>query len=343
MRLILIVVFAAVVSGVATAMGTEDLRERAGQIFRPLPKAPPAISDNPSNPAKVELGKMLFFDPRLSRSGTISCNSCHNIGTGGADNVPTSIGHGWQRGRRNAPTVLNSVFNLAQFWDGRARDLKTQAKEPVQAAVEMNNTPDRVEATLKSIPEYVDRFTEAFPSEEHPVSFDNVARAIEVFEATLITPDTPLDRFLRGEDDAMTTQQRRGLHRFIDHGCVTCHRGINIGGNAFFTFGRMRAPGELVRPPQDQGRSQLKGRATDQFVFRVAPLRNVALTAPYFHSGQVWELEDAVHIMARSQLNAILPEKDVEAIVAFLHALTGEQPRVVYPTLPPSTSSTPRP
>lgn len=319
------------------------LRERANEIFRPLPLTPPVIVNNPANEAKVTLGTMLFFDPRLSRSGTISCSSCHNPGTGGADNVPTSVGYGWQRGRRNAPTVFNSVFNIAQFWDGRALDLKNQAVWPLQAPAEMNNTPARIEATLNSIPEYVDLFGKAFPGEEAPVRFENVARALEMFQSTLITPNAPFDRFLRGEDDAMTEQERRGLRLFIGHGCVTCHRRVNVGGNAFFPFGMMSAPDETVRPPEDRGRFEVTGRTLDLYVFRVAPLRNVALTAPYFHSGRVWELDEAVRVMAKSQFNAVLPDQDVEDIVSFLHTLTGQQPRITHPILPPSNRHTPRP
>ncbi len=343
MRLVFVVVLAALVT-TAGAVQSDDLQEEANQIFKPLPMTTPDIAGNPSNKAKVKLGEMLFFEPRLSKSGTISCNSCHNLGTGGADNLPVSIGHGWQHGRRNAPTVLNSVFNIAQFWDGRARDLKSQAKQPVQTSVEMNNTPDRVVKTLKSIPEYIELFAKAFPDEEDPVSFENMARAIEVFEATLITANGPFDRFLRGENDAMSVQQRRGLKKFIGKGCTTCHRGINVGGNAFFPFGMMRTPDARVRPPEDEGRSQVTGRALlHRYFFRVAPLRNVTLTAPYFHSGRVWDLGEAVRIMAKSQLSAPLSDEEVEDIVAFLGALTGEQPHGVYPKLPPSTSSTPRP
>jgi cytochrome c peroxidase len=343
MRQLHLLALAAILVGTA-AMIPDDLRERANRIFRPLPTSAPTIADNPANEAKVELGKMLFFDPRLSRSGTISCNTCHNLKTSGADNVPVSVGHGGQHGRRNAPTVFNSVFNIAQFWDGRARDLKSQAKQPVQTAVEMNNTPDRLETTLRSIPEYVERFSKAFPSEEQPVNFDNVVRSIEVFEATLITPNSPFDRFLLGDDDAMSEQERRGLHRFIFHGCATCHRGVNVGGNAFFPFGMMKTPDEAVRPSEDQGRSEVTGRVLlDQFFFRVAPLRNVALTAPYFHSGRVQELSEAVRIMGRTQLDATIPDQDVDDIVAFLRSLTGEKPQVIVPALPPSTASTPKP
>lgn len=319
------------------------LRKRANQIFQPLPARPTQVTDDPASRAREELGKMLFFDPRLSRSGTISCITCHNPGSGGADNLSTSIGHGGQRGPRNAPTVFNSAHNIAQFWDGRAADLEAQAVVPIQSPFEMNNTPDRVEATLESIPAYVQRFAESFPEDAEPVTFANVARALAAFEATLITPDAPFDRFLRGDDHAMSEQQLHGLRKFIGQGCVTCHRRVNVGGNAFFPFGMMKPPGETVRPPDDKGRSQVTGRLIDEFVFRVAPLRNVALTAPYFHSGQVWDLEEAVRIMARTQLNATLPEEDVKDIVAFLHALTGEQPEILYPILPPRTASTPRP
>jgi len=339
------ILFVALFIGSVSVSGvdTEVLREKANNIFDPIPQSPPVIRDNPANPAKVELGHMLFFDPRLSRSGAISCASCHNPGTGWADNIPTSIGHGWQTGSRNAPTVLNSVFNIAMFWDGRAPDLKSQAKKPIQMSIEMNNTPERVVATMSSIPEYVKLFYEAFPEDE-PVTFDNVARAIEVFEATLITPNAPFDRFLRGDVNAMTERELRGLDRFISHGCVACHRGINVGGNAFFPFGMRNAPNETIRPPDDKGRAKVTGRKLlHEFHFRVAPLRNVALTAPYFHSGQVWDLEESIRIMAKSQLDATLSEQDVRDIAVFLHTLTGDQPEITVPVLPPSTAETPRP
>lgn len=342
MRLIPFVAIAAAIT-CAAKMEPADLRERASKIFRPLPADVPAIPDNAANPSKVELGKMLFFDPRLSRSGKISCNTCHDLRTNGADTTSVSIGHGGQRGRRNAPTVYNSVLNIAQFWDGRARDLKSQAKQPIQTAVEMNNTPERVEKTLKSIPEYVQRFAEAFPGEVDPVSLENAVRAIEVFEATLITRNSPFDRFLLGDDGAMSEQARRGLRKFMFHGCSTCHRGVNVGGNAFFPFGMMKAPDEKLRPVDDRGRAEVTGRALFDFHFRVAPLRNVALTPPYFHSGQVWELEEAVRVMARAQLDATLPDEDVDDIVAFLRSLTGERPQIKVPLLPESTASTPMP
>jgi cytochrome c peroxidase len=174
-----------------TTWAAEDILTQAQKSFKPVPAAAPLLKQNPATPDKVELGKMLYFDPRLSSSQIISCNTCHNVGLGGTDLLETSIGHGWQKGPRNSPTVLNAVFNVAQFWDGRAEDLASQAKGPVQASVEMNNTPENVVKTLKSIPGYQPFFAKAFPGEADPITFDNMARAIEVFEATLITP-TPV-------------------------------------------------------------------------------------------------------------------------------------------------------
>src|SRR6056297_2760356 len=193
-----------------SAAQASELRDRALDMFAAVPSTIPAMANNPITPEKIDLGKALFFDPRMSASGVFSCNSCHNLATGGDDNMPTSIGHGWQKGPRNSPTVLNAVFNEAQFWDGRAADLAEQAKGPVQAGVEMANTPANVVATLTSMPQYVAWFEEAFPDEKNPVSFDNFAKAIEAFEATLITP-APFDAFLNGDDNALTEQQTLGL------------------------------------------------------------------------------------------------------------------------------------
>ncbi|EKF56941.1 cytochrome-c peroxidase [Agrobacterium albertimagni AOL15] len=319
-----------------------DLRQTALEMFKPLPSTTPAVADNPITPEKIALGKALFFDPRMSASGVFSCNSCHNLATGGDDNLETSIGHGWQKGPRNAPTALNAVFNIAQFWDGRAEDLKAQAKGPVQAGVEMANTPTQVVDTLKSMPKYVEWFEAAFPGEADPVTFDNFAKAIEAFEATLITP-APFDAWLNGDDAAMTIEQQQGLALFIDKGCAACHGGINVGGEGYYPFGLIEKPGADVLPEGDKGRFAVTNTADDSYVFRAAPLRNVALTAPYFHSGKVWGLNEAVAIMGTSQLGEELQEGDVGKIVAFLESLTGRMPEVTYPVLPPETASTPRP
>jgi len=321
----------------------DDLRTRAQQQLKPIPTAVPAVKDNTVTPERVNLGKQLFFDPRLSASGFISCNSCHNLGMGGDDNLSTSIGHGWAKGPRNAPTVLNAVFNIAQFWDGRAEDLKTQAKGPIQAGVEMANKPENVMATLNSMPEYVTQFKTAFAEDKEPVSFDNMAKAIEAFEATLITPNARFDKWLGGDDKALNEQELKGVALFMDKGCSACHNGVNVGGQAYFPFGLVKKPDDKILPPEDKGRFAITKLETDNYVFRAAPLRNVALTAPYFHSGQVWELEEAVKIMSENQLGMQLNRDETASIIAFLHTLTGEQPVVSYPILPPSTSSTPQP
>ncbi|OSM05045.1 cytochrome-c peroxidase [Magnetofaba australis] len=328
---------------ISSALAGSDLMAQARETFKPIPSAPPALSGNVVTRERVELGKMLFFEPRLSASHLISCNTCHNVGMGGDDNLETSIGHGWAKGPRNAPTALNAVFNVAQFWDGRAEDLKAQAKGPVQAGVEMSNTPAMVEKTLNSIPEYVERFGKAFPGEKSPVSFDNMAKAIESFEATLITPASRFDQFLEGNAAAMTDQEKRGLALFMDKGCSGCHSGVNVGGQDYYPFGVVEKPGADVLPQGDKGRFAVTKTADDAYVFRAGPLRNIALTAPYFHSGKVWNLEQAVAIMGQSQLGEKLSDAQIKDITAFLETLTGEQPDVTYPILPASTAATPLP
>lgn len=336
---------AALTIGASTAIAqptSSELREMATKLFQPIPEAEVVIQERKLSSDKIELGKWLFFEPRLSKSNIISCNTCHSIGTGGADNIPTSIGHGWQHGPRNSPTVFNAVFNAAQFWDGRAADLKEQAKGPVQASVEMNATPKHVEDTLRSIPEYVEFFAKAFPGEQQAVTFDNMASAIEAFESTLTTPNSRFDHFLAGKETLNGTELA-GLNLFVNKGCVACHSGINVGGQGYFPFGVIKKPGADVLPVEDRGRFTVTNTASDDYVFRAGPLRNIALTAPYFHSGEVWDLEQAVAIMGSSQLGHELNSDEVKAITAFLHTLTGDQPQVTYPILPRSTSATPKP
>jgi cytochrome c peroxidase len=255
----------------------------------------------------------------------------------------TSIGHGWQKGPRNAPTVLNAVFNIAQFWDGRAEDLKEQAKGPVQASVEMNNKPEQVMETLKSIHGYTPLFKKAFPGEKDPVTFDNMAKSIEVFEATLLTPNSPFDRYLKGNRKALNAKEETGLRIFIDKGCVACHSGINVGGSGYFPFGVREAPSTEVRPVSDTGRFKVTNTESDKYVFRSPSLRNAAITPPYFHSGMVWKLKDAVAIMGSAQLGISITPEDTDKIVAFLHTLTGKQLKMDYPILPPSSDATPHP
>ena len=328
---------------VAPAEAASPLMQRAQVLFEVVPDTPPELEDNPITPVKVELGKKLYFEPRLSQSWLISCNTCHNLGLGGVDLMETSIGHGWQAGPRNAPTVLNSVYNLAQFWDGRAADLMEQAQGPVQAAVEMNNTPERTVETLQSIPDYVAMFEGAFPGEADPVTFENMARAIEAFEATLITPNSPFDQYLGGDDAALTDGEKAGLALFMDSGCTACHGGILLGGTSYQRFGAVRNPGAELLPPEDRGRFNVTGNPNDEFAFKVPVLRNVELTAPYFHTGKVWDLDASVAVMGEAQLGKEFTESELAQITTFLGSLTGDQPDVDYPVLPVHTADTPQP
>lgn len=321
----------------------KETLSRAQTLFKPVPQQAPALKHNPATTAKAALGKTLFFDPRLSTSQLISCNTCHNLGLGGADLQETSIGHRWQKGPRNAPTVYNAVFDLAQFWDGRAKDLQTQAKGPVQAPMEMNSSSTLVETTLKSIPGYATLFREAFPGEADPVTFDNMARAIEVFEASLVTPDARFDRFLKGEISGLHKDEMEGLRIFMDKGCASCHGGINLGGAGYYPFGVMEAPAGEIRPAADTGRFKVTNTESDRYVFKAPSLRNVAVTQPYFHSGKVSSLQESVAVMGTAQLGVRLTEADRGRVVAFLGTLTGRPPKLIYPELPPSSDRTPRP
>jgi cytochrome c peroxidase len=325
------------------AWSQSALMKQARGLFKPLPAAPPALQGNASTPAKLSLGKMLYFEPRLSESHSISCNSCHMVGMGGVDLQETSLGHRWQHGGRNAPTVYNAVFDIAQFWDGRAKDLEQQAGGPLVNPVEMDTSETHVVEQLKGIPGYAPLFARAFPGTGDAVTFDNVRKAIAVFEATLITPNAPFDRYLTGDEKALDARQQEGLALFINKGCAACHSGINVGGGMYAPFGVVERPGADILPPGDKGRFAVTKTVSDEYVFRVPPLRNIALTAPYFHTGKVWDLNQAVAIMGSSQLGTQLTDDEVGKIVDFLGTLTGDQPRVTLPILPPSVATTPRP
>ena len=322
-----------------TSAADAELREEALDLFEPIPQSP----DPAPSPEAVELGKMLFFEPRLSEGHNISCNTCHNLGTGGVDLAPVSLGHRWQKGGRNSPTVFNAIFNTAQFWDGRATTLEEQAGGPMINPVEMGSTPEHVEEQLRGIPGYMTYFAAAFPGQEQPVTFENAANAIAAFEATLITPNSPFDRFLAGDDAAMTEEQKAGLRAFIDEGCIACHSGMNLGGDSYQPFGVVEKPDWAFLPPGDKGRFEVTRAEEDAYVFKVPTLRNIAITPPYFHSGSVWDLQTAVDVMGTAQLGATLDPGQSASIVAYLESLTGELPEITYPMLPPSTADTPRP
>jgi cytochrome c peroxidase len=278
------------------------------------------------NLAQVELGKKLYFDPRLSRSGFISCNSCHNLSMGGTDNLKTSIGHNWQEGPINAPTVLNSSLNVAQFWDGRARDLKEQAGGPIENPKEMAFSHTLTIHVLQSIPEYAIEFKQVFGVDE--ITIDEV------------TPNSRFDRWLLGEQEAITAQELAGYELFKTSGCAACHNGEAVGGTSFQKMG-------IVEPYQTsnpvEGRIAVTGKDADRFTFKVPTLRNVELTYPYFHDGEAETLTEAVDIMGRLQLGRKYTPDENHQIVAFLKTLTGEQPTFQLPILPPSRQDTPRP
>lgn len=299
-----------------------------------LPILPAKITD----PGKVELGKQLFFDPRLSKSGFISCNSCHNLSMGGSDNLPTSIGHNWQEGPINSPTVLNSSMNLAQFWDGRAADLKEQAAGPIANPAEMAFTHTLAVDVLRSIPQYLASFKMVYGTDK--IDIDHVTDAIAAFEETLVTPFSRFDRWLLGDQDALTKAELEGYQLFKDVGCVACHYGAAVGGSSFQKMGIVE-PYQTKNPAQ--GVAAVTGKDADRFMFKVPTLRNVELTYPYFHDGAYWKLEEAVDVMARLQLGRKLGEDEIDKMTAFLKTLTGEQPSFAMPILPPSTNATPRP
>ncbi|MCS6957732.1 MAG: cytochrome-c peroxidase [Aquificaceae bacterium] len=330
-----------------------QLLEQARKLFQPLPE----VANNPKNPItkeKVELGKMLYHEPRLSKSGLISCNTCHNLASYGVDNLPTSVGHGWAIGPRNAPTVYNAALHSAQFWDGRAKDVEEQALGPILNPIEMAMPSEKeVIERLKSIPEYVEMFKKAFPNEKEPLRYENVGKAIAAFERTLMTPSR-FDEFLKGNTKALTPEEKKGLKLFIEVGCASCHNGPALGGNAFFKFGQFVDYWKATAPyvtidkptiPVDLGRFGVTKKEEDMFVFKSPSLRNVERTYPYFHDGSVWKLEDAVKIMAQTQLNRKLTDEETRYIVAFLKSLTGQIPKhaLELPVLPASTAKTPTP
>jgi cytochrome c peroxidase len=291
------------------------------------------------NLAKAELGKRLFFDPRLSKSGFISCNSCHNLSMGGTDNLTTSIGHGWQEGPINSPTVLNASLNLAQFWDGRAADLKEQAAGPIANPGEMASTHALAVDVIASIPGYRREFALVYGADAG-VNIDEVTDAIAEFEKTLKTPNSRFDQWLLGDADAISERELAGYQLFKASGCVACHSGEGLGGSSFQRFGIIE-PYKTDNPAE--GRYALTGKDADRFSFKVPTLRNVELTYPYFHDGQAATLEEAVDVMGRLQLGRTFSEMENAQIVAFLKTLTGEQPRFALPILPPSVASTPKP
>ena len=307
-------------------------------------KALPPVMDSAANPisdAKVALGRMLYFDARLSRGQDVSCNSCHVLSHYGVDNQPVSDGYKGQKGTRNSPTVYNAAGHFVQFWDGRATNVEEQAKGPILNPVEMA-MPDekRVRAVIDSMPEYVEAFQKAFPGEKHPVTFDNLAKAIGAFERNLVTVSR-WDKFLGGDQAALSDAEKAGLNKFLDVGCQPCHNGVYVGGSMFQKLG-LAKPWDNVKDP---GRFSVTKQETDRMVFKVPTLRNIEKTAPYYHDGSISTLDEAVRQMADHQLARTLSKEETDSIVAFLKALTGELPAeyIKEPALPKSTDKTPQP
>ncbi len=331
-------IFIFVASVIAPTFAFAGLLEDAKDTFAPLPEKPVFKAGNPGNPEKLELGKMLYFETRLSKSNVFSCNSCHNLAGGGVDNNTLSTGHQWKVGGRNAPTVWNAALHISQFWDGRARDVEAQAQGPILADVEMAATKELVMARLLSIPEYVERFSRAFAGQKKPMNYENIANAIGAFERTLLTPSR-FDKFLKGDESALTAREKKGLRTFMDSGCAGCHNGVVVGGGSYQQFGVVNTPENLT----DKGRFGVTGDKDDMHVFKVPSLRNITLTYPYFSDGNVWDLGEVVRIMGWTQLGAKLTDEEVGDILAFFDSLMGDLPDIVLPKLPASGKSTPKP
>ena len=294
------------------------------------------LIDNPKKPItqeKVELGKKLYFDPRLSKSGLISCNSCHNLSKGGDDGMSAAVGHKWTANPHHlsSPTVYNSVFNVKQFWDGRSPDLEDQAQGPIQATPEMSATPKHVVDTVKSMPAYVKEFKSAYGTDVK-ITFEKVADTIATFERTLVTPSA-FDKFINGNPNALTKKEKNGLKTFINIGCASCHNGVGIGGE----MGAMN----VVSQYNYMNIGDFKGDANG--MVKVPTLRNITETAPYFHNGMVKTLRGAIKEMARIQLGSKLSNKELSDIEAFLGALKGDKGEITLPILPTSNSKTPQP
>ncbi len=329
----------------AAAKTPAELRAMAKALFGALPERA-EHKDYPLTDAKTALGKTLYFENRISKNQDLSCASCHALDGFGADTRPeaiergTSFGHKTQFGDRNSPTVFNSALQFVQFWDGRAADVEEQAKGPVLNPVEMAMpSEDSVVAVLKSIPGYEPLFKAAFPESEDAITYTNMVKAIGAFERLLITP-APFDRFLGGDDSALSQEQLEGLDTFVGSGCIACHTGPLLGGGMYQKLG-------LIKPfeTKDEGRSAISGNAADKYFFKVPMLRNIEKTAPYFHDGSVKTLEDAVKLMAVHQTpQGALSDDKVSKLVAFLRSLTGELPKALSEPseLPASGPKTPK-
>lgn len=327
----------ALISGLALASSVS-----VAFAWEALPEKAPEPANNISSPEKVALGQMLYHDPRLSSTGTVSCASCHNVMLSGEDNRPNAMGVNGQTGGRSAPTVWNAAFDKVQFWDGRAASLEEQAAGPVTNPIEMGmKSWDDVVARLKTIEGYQVAFQKAFGSDS--ISKDNATKAIAAYERTLITPNSAYDKFIKGDKSALSAQQIRGMDKMAELGCTGCHSGPALNGEGHFMQFPVHSNGGFEAKyhfSKDKGLAEVTKKATDEHFWKVPTLRNIALTAPYFHNGSVSTLDQAVRVMAKTQLDKDLSNEEVNDIVAFLDALTGEFPKQSMPTLPPTPGKT---
>lgn len=331
-----ILVASTLFAGTLTAGGLADSAKKAG--LKPIPSDKNELLkliDNPKNPItkeKVALGTKLYLEPRLSKSGLISCNSCHNLGLGGTDGLSAATGHKWTANPHhlNSPTVYNAVFASKQFWDGRSPDLEDQAQGPMQAPPEMAISKEMAVKRISSMPEYVAEFKKAYGDDK--ITFKRIADTIASFERTLVTPSR-YDAFLQGDSKALSSEEQAGLKTFIDKGCVQCHNGYALGGSM--------QPFPVAKPFKYAKVGDFKG--DKKGMVKVPTLRNITETAPYYHNGTVWSLSEAVKIMGQTELGVELKDSEVASIVTFLKSLTGKKPMVSYPQFPASTASTPKP
>ncbi|WP_456393810.1 cytochrome-c peroxidase [Nitratifractor sp.] len=330
-----------IIAAMNLSLSAGELRDMAAKAgLKPIPQDEATLMkmvDNPKNPVtakKVELGKKLYFDPRLSKSGLISCNTCHNLATGGVDGVGPATGHMWRQNPHhlNSPTVYNAVFASKQFWDGRSPDLEDQAQGPMQAHPEMAATPEHVAAVINSIPEYVQEFRAAFDKPDMKPTLKDAADAIGAYERTLVTPSR-YDDYLNGDEKAMTPEEKEGMKIFIQKGCASCHNGVALGGTM--------QPFPVAGKYKYANVGDFKGDKNG--MVKTPTLRNILETRPYFHNGAVWNIEEAIKIMGETQLGTKISDEEAKKIKAFFGALTGKKPKVEYPMLPASTDKTPKP
>ena len=316
--------------------GDGDLLREAKQIFPPLPKL--ILSEkNTVTPEKVKLGKLLFYEPRISVDGTVSCSKCHPISLYGADGLRKAVGNNCKINPRNSPTLFNAAGQISEHWIGNRTDVEDQAKQSVVGPPSFGMPSyEAVEKKLKEIKGYLSLFKNAFPEDNDPVTVDHFAKAVGAFERTLVTP-SPLDAFLGGNKEALTEKEKKGLKTFIEVGCVMCHSGVYVGGQTYQKFGLVEPYWKYTKSQEiDEGRYVVTKNEADKYVFKVPMLRNVAKTAPYFHDGSIDTLRVVELIMGKVQLGRDLTESQIESIAAFLKSLTGEIPEdaMKVPLLP---------